>query len=61
MEQSFSNLTMIKRRQYSRQSNCSVAQLMRITIEGPEIDVVEFEKIMEILRKIVECYFDYVV
>ena len=29
----------------------SVAQLMRISIEGPEIDTVEFEVIMEIFKE----------
>ena len=56
MEQSFSHLKMIKPRLCSRQSDCSVAQLMRISIEGAVIDAVEFKKIMAILRTIVE-YF----
>ena len=29
-------------------ADCSEAQLMRISIEGPEIDAVEFEEIVEI-------------
>ena len=61
MEQSFSHLKMIKTWLCSRQSDCSVAQLMRISIEGPVIDAVEFEKIIEILRTIGEYYFDCVV
>ena len=38
---------MIKTRLCNRLSDCSVAQHMRISIEGPEIDTVEFEEIME--------------
>ena len=49
VEQSFSHLKMIKTWLRSRLSECSVAQLTRISIEGPEIDVVEFEEILEIL------------
>ena len=56
MEWSFSPLKMIKTRLQSRQSDCSVAQLMTISIEGPVIDAVEFEKIMDIFRTIVEYY-----
>ena len=39
---------MIKTRICSCLSDCSVAQLMRISIEGPEIDAAEFEEILEI-------------
>ena len=49
MEQSFSHLKMIKTWLCSHEPDCSVVQLMRISIEGPEIHAVEFEKIMEIL------------
>ena len=42
VERSFSHLKMIKARLCSRLSDCSVAQLMRRTIGGPEIDAVEF-------------------
>ena len=54
---------MIKTWLRSRLSDCSVAQLMRISIEGPEIDAVQFEEILEIFIKniIVEYYFDCVV
>ena len=48
VERSFSHLQMIKTRLRSRLSDCSVAQLMRISIEGPEIDAMEFEEILEI-------------
>ena len=61
MEQTFSHLIMIKTRLCSHQSDCSVAQIMRISIEEPVIDAMEFGKIMEILRTIVEYYFDCVV
>ena len=49
MERSFSHLKMIKIRLCSRLSETSVAPLMRISIEGPVIDAVKFEKIMQIL------------
>ena len=51
VEQSFSHLKMIKTRLCSHLSDCSIAQLMRISIEGPEIDAVEFEEILEILKE----------
>ena len=47
VEQSFSHL-MIKTSQSSRLSDYSGAQLMRISIEGPEMDAVEFEEILDI-------------
>ena len=52
MELSFSHFKMIKTRLCSRLSDCSVAQLMRISIEGSEIDVVEFEEILDICKEI---------
>ena len=53
---------MIKTGPCSRISDCSIALLMRISIEGPEIDAVEFEKIRRLLKnKIIDYYFDYVV
>ena len=51
MERSFSHLKMIKTRLRSHQSDSNVAQLMKILIEGPEIDAVEFEEIMEIFEE----------
>ena len=45
VERSFSHLKMIKTRLCSRLSDYSVAQLMRISIEGPEIDAVELEEL----------------
>ena len=42
---------MIKTMLPSRLSDCSVAQLMRISIEGPEVDAVEFEEILEIFKE----------
>ena len=51
MERSFSFLKMIKTRLCSHLSDCSVAQLMRILIEGPEIDAVKFEEILEIFKE----------
>ena len=51
MERSISHLKMIKTRLRSRLSHCSVAQPMRISIEGPEIDAVELEEILEICKE----------
>ena len=51
VESSFSHLKMIKTSLCSRLSDCCVAQLMRILIEGPEIDAVEFEEILEIFKE----------
>ena len=48
MEQSFSHLKMIKTRLHSHLSDCSVAQIMRISIEGPENGAVVYEEILEI-------------
>ena len=42
---------MIKTRLRSHLSDCSVAQLMGMSIEGPEIDAVEFEEILEICKE----------
>ena len=50
-ELSFICLKMIITRLCIRLSDSSVAQLMRISIEGPEIDAVEFEEIMEIYKE----------
>ena len=51
VEQSFSHLKMIQTRLCSHLSDCCVAQLMRISIEGPEIDAVEFKEILEIFKE----------
>ena len=44
-------LKMVKTRLRSCLSNCSVQQLMRISIEGLEIDAVEFEETLEIFER----------
>ena len=51
VERSFCHLKMLKTWLCSRLSDCSVAQLMRISTEGPEIDAVEFEEILEICKE----------
>ena len=51
VEQSLSHLKMIKTRLRSRLSDSSVAQLMRVSIEGSEIDAVEFEEILETFKE----------
>ena len=47
VERSFSCLKMIKTWLRSRLSDCSV----RVSIEGPKIDAVEFEEILEICKE----------
>ena len=62
VERSFSHLKMIKTRLRSRLSDCSVAQLMRISIEGPEIDAWNLRKYRRFVKNIIiEYYFDCVV
>ena len=51
VEQSLSHLKMIKTWLRSRLSDSSVAQLMRTSIEGSEVDAVEFEEILEISKE----------
>ena len=51
VERSFSHLKMIKTSLCSRLSDCSVAQLMRIAIEGPEIDEWNLRKTLEICKE----------
>ena len=51
MERSFNHLKKIKTRLRSHHTDSNVAQLMKISIERPEIDAVEFEKIMEIFEE----------
>ena len=51
MELSFIQLKIIKTRLHSHISDYSVAQLKKISIEGAEIDAMEFEKIMEIFKE----------
>ena len=48
VERSFSHLKMIKTRLRHHISGCSVAQHMRISIEGPEVDAMEFQGLLEI-------------
>ena len=51
MELSFIQLKIIKTRLHSHISDYSVVQLKQISIEGPEIDSMEFEKILEIFKE----------
>ena len=44
-------LKIVKTRLRSCLSDCSVLQLMRISIEGPEIDAGEFEETLEIFER----------
>ena len=51
VEHSFSHLKMIHTRLRSHLLDCSVVQLKRISIQGPEINAVEFEEILEIFKE----------
>ena len=52
-ERSFSHLKIIKTWLHSHLSDCSGALLMRVSIEGPEIDAVEVEKYWRFLKNII--------
>ena len=56
VERSFSHLKMIKTRLCSHLSDSSVAQLMTISIEGPEFDAGKFEEIQETLKNIIQLF-----
>ncbi len=45
---SFSQMKLVKNRLRSRLSDVSLAQLMRVAIEGPELTKVNFEEILAI-------------
>ena len=51
VERLFSHLKRIKSRLRSRLSDCSEAQPMRISIEGPEIVAVGFKETLEICKE----------
>ncbi len=48
VERSFSQMKLVKNRLRSRLSDVSLAQLMRVAIEGPEPTKVNFEEILAI-------------
>ena len=48
VERSFSQMKMIKTRVRSRFADCSLSRLMRIAIEGPELQAVHFNDILNI-------------
>ncbi len=45
VERSFSQMKLVKNRLRSRLSDVSLAQLMRVAIEGPELTKINFEEI----------------
>ena len=63
MKQSFSYLKMIKTRLCSRLSDCSVAQLIRMSIEGLKLMQWNLRKYWRFSKNIyiIEYYFDCVV
>ena len=62
VERSFSHLKMIKARLCGRLSDCSVAQLMRISNEGPELMKWNLRKYWRFVKNIIiEDYFNSVI
>jgi len=51
VERSFSQMKMIKTRLRNRLSDCNLARLMRIAIEGPELPAVDFTEILEVFKE----------
>ena len=50
VERSFSQMKMIKTRLRNRLADCSLSRLMRIAIEGPELQSVNFNVILAIFN-----------
>lgn len=50
VEQSFSEMKMIKTRLRNRLSDCNLERLMKIADEGPQIGSVPFEEILEVFK-----------
>ena len=51
VERSFSQMKMIKTRLRNRLSDDNLARLMRIAIEGPDPEHVDFNKILDIFKQ----------
>ncbi len=50
VERSFSQMKLVKNRLRNRLSDVSLAILMRIAIEGPELTDIDFEEILNIFK-----------
>ena len=51
VERSFSQMKLIKSHLRSRISDINLARLMRIAIEGPNLNSVDFNKILDIYKQ----------
>ena len=51
VECSFSQMKLVKTRLRNRITDDNLARLMRIAIEGPELTVVDFDKILDIFKE----------
>ena len=51
VERSFSSMKQIKTRFRNRLSDINLARLMRIAIEGPKISAVDFNEVLEFLKR----------
>ncbi len=50
VERSFSQMKLVKNRLWNRLSDVSLAILMRVAIEGPELTDIDFEEILNIFK-----------
>ena len=57
VERSFSQMKMIKTRLKSRLADCSLSRLMRIAIEGPELQAVHFNDKLNMYKEQIDAFF----
>ena len=51
VERSFSQMKMVKTRLRNRLSDCNLSRLMKIAVEGPELNDVPFEEILAVFKE----------
>ena len=51
VERSFSHMKMVKSRLRNRLSDENLDKLLRIAIEGPELESVDFEEVLDIFKQ----------
>ena len=51
VERSFSEMKMIKTRLRNRLSDCNLSNLMKIAVEGPQLESVCFEEILDVFNR----------
>ena len=51
IERSFSQMKIIKTRLRNRLNDTNLKRLMRIAIEGPEMKLVDFDEVLDVLEK----------